>query len=124
MLPAIWPGDVVTIVRDGVEGATKDDVVLYGRAGGLVAHRVVSRADSEGGPRLKTRGDSLAKNDSPDMGIADLLGLVVAIERGSLQISPRQTPGGKAIAWICARSDFAMRVTLKARKTWLGLTQG
>ncbi len=52
MLPAIWPGDVLEVRRQGVGDAQRGDVVLFLRDGRLVAHRVVERLDREGGNLL------------------------------------------------------------------------
>src|ERR1039458_9326454 len=43
MLPAIWPGDVLTVQRRDAENAQPGDIVLFARGGALVAHRVVER---------------------------------------------------------------------------------
>jgi len=41
MLPAVWPGDILHVRRQGVAEALPGDIVLFGREGRLVAHRVV-----------------------------------------------------------------------------------
>jgi hypothetical protein len=41
MLPAVWPGDILTVIRDTAAQALPGDIVLFGREGRLVAHRVV-----------------------------------------------------------------------------------
>ena len=43
MLPAVWPGDVLSVRSQGVVEALPGDIVLFGREGRLVAHRVVER---------------------------------------------------------------------------------
>jgi signal peptidase I len=119
MLPAIWPGDIITIVRDGLNEASIGDVVLFGREGRLVAHRIIRRTSTEAGPQWTTRGDSLARADWPVLSTNELLGRVTAIARGSRQLAPRQAARGRLIARVCAHSDLATRIFLKAHKTWL-----
>ena len=41
MLPAVWPGDILNVSRLDANLALPGDIVLYGREGRLVAHRVV-----------------------------------------------------------------------------------
>ena len=41
MLPAIWPGDILSVHSHNVAEALPGDIVLFGRPGKLVAHRGV-----------------------------------------------------------------------------------
>jgi signal peptidase len=43
MLPAVWPGDILSVRSHDVVEALPGDIVLFGREGTLVAHRVVER---------------------------------------------------------------------------------
>ena len=87
MLPAVWPGDILTITRDAASPALPGDIVLFGRKGRLVAHRVVEVRNTQSGVRgpesevlipnpepltpgspsieFVTRGDSVEGNDQP-----------------------------------------------------------
>jgi len=77
MLPAICPGDSITVEPISASQARVGDVVLFDSRGYLVAHRVVSRAP------LTTRGDALPLPD-PHIEADDVLGRVTRVE-GSLR---------------------------------------
>ena len=61
MLPAIWPGDVLTISRTSPKLLEPDQIVLYRRNGKLTAHRVVQVANDD----FLTRGDCVPSLDPP-----------------------------------------------------------
>jgi signal peptidase I len=65
MLPAIFPGDVLTVRRESIGDACKGDVVLAAREGRLFAHRVVACVHRHGSSTLITRGDALETTDLP-----------------------------------------------------------
>ena len=98
MLPAIWPGDVLEVRRQGVDEVRRGDVVLFGRDGRLVAHRVVETFDKEGGNLLVTRGDVLRTTDSP-ISKEELLGCVTKVLRGNRRKGPRLN----FACWVAAR---------------------
>lgn len=104
MLPAIWPGEVLLIRRDGALQAGPGDVILFERDGRLCAHRVVRRME---GPVWITRGDRLMHDDAPVSG-DELLGRVVGV--------PRQTVAQRAVAFVLARSWLVTRVALRLRR--------
>ena len=90
MVPAIFPGDVVSIRRARMGEISVGEAVLYSRGGRLFVHRVVDRisaatGDLSGEPRLITRGDRMRHDDFP-VAPDELLGLVVAIERAGRQV--------------------------------------
>ena len=119
MLPAIWPGDVLEVRRQGVDEVRRGDVVLFGRDGRLVAHRVVETFDKEGGNLLVTRGDVLRTTDSP-ISKEELLGCVTKIFRGNRRKGPRLNFACWVAARILARSEFLTRVLvhLRNRQPW------
>ncbi len=63
MLPAVWPGDVLSVRRRGAEQARPGDMILFARYGRLFAHRVVERKIHQGTPYWITRGDRLDHHD-------------------------------------------------------------
>ena len=65
MLPAVWPGDILFVQGKDAAAALPGDIVLFGRAGRLVAHRVVERTICQDEMQWVTRGDSLGSNDPP-----------------------------------------------------------
>jgi len=85
MVPAILPGDVVSVRRASAEEVSVGEAVLYSRGGRLFVHRVVDRTNAATGdrseePRLITRGDRMRREDSP-VAPSELLGRVVSVER-------------------------------------------
>ncbi len=76
MLPSIWPGDMLHVRHCAMHEPQPGDIVLFLRHRRLIAHRVVSRSDSQ----LLTRGDGLPAADSP-VTRRELLGRVVAVTR-------------------------------------------
>ena len=109
MLPAIWPGDVVTVRRRELSELRPGQVVLAQREGKLIAHRI----HAIGGDRILTRGDSLPQCDPP-VCAAEILGEVVSILRHGRHVPVEQSRRQRALASILRRSDFCARMTLRA----------
>ena len=112
MLPAVWPGDILSVRSHDAVEALPGDIVLFGREGRLVAHRVVERTLCLDRIQWVTRGDSVGGNDAP-VSSHELLGRVMAIERGSRRIVPRLTFWRRIASWVLCRSDFCIRVLLR-----------
>ncbi len=119
MLPAVWPGDVLSVCRRSATQALPGDIVLFGREGRLVAHRVVERSLCQDRIQWVTRGDSVEGNDAP-VSSHELLGRVSAIERGSRRLAPHQSVTSRFASWILCRSGLATRVLLRLRGWLLG----
>jgi hypothetical protein len=56
MLPAVWPGDILTITREAGAPPLPGDIVLFGREGRLVAHRVAEVRTQAPGARCQVSG--------------------------------------------------------------------
>ena len=119
MIPAVWPGDVVVVERREVAGMGRGEIAVALREEGLVAHRVVSPSDadamSDGSARnLITRGDALLRADAP-LREEELLGAVIAIERGHGTIEPQRELGfaGQLLAALAQRSNFAANLLVR-----------
>jgi signal peptidase I len=116
MLPAVWPGDVLTVVRQPLARFRPGDIVLTARrrAGGspqapeFVAHRVVRRH----GRHLITRGDSLSRPDEP-WEEHEILGRVATVTRNGRGIDPKLTAGRRVAAWVLRRSEISVRLLLR-----------
>ncbi len=112
MLPAVWPGDILTVRRRRIAELGPGEIVLCSRNRQLVAHRIVGKC----GAVLTTRGDSLAHNDPP-VREEEVLGQVVSIVRDGVRdgrkLDPRPVLWRRAGAWILCRSDFSTRVLLR-----------
>ncbi len=77
MLPAIWPGDVLTVAPSTASTPAPGDVALTLRDGRWLVHRVVERRAQGKVVALVTRGDALDRAD-PVVASTEVLGIVVA----------------------------------------------
>jgi signal peptidase len=106
MLPAIWPGDVLTIEHVGAAHLVPADVVLYRRESRLFAHRLLCDVGQD--PRaVLTKGDAHVEPD-PLVPAGDALGRVTAIERGPFRLDPRR-PVGSVWRLLRAVVDAGLR---------------
>jgi len=85
MVPAILPGDVVTVERATIGEVAPGEIVLFARQGRLVAHRVVRKVRNQG-EYLITRGDRMHQEDSR-ISEAELIGRVTELQRGNSSIA-------------------------------------
>ncbi|HYL09216.1 MAG TPA: S24/S26 family peptidase [Candidatus Acidoferrales bacterium] len=114
MVPTIFPGDIVTVVRADAGDMRRGDVILYSRGNRFFVHRVVCETGVPGGMERVTRGDALRENDPP-VSATELLGKVTVIQRGEKQIV---LPGSRSIssrlaAWCVQRSDIVLALFLR-----------
>ena len=79
MLPALQPGDLLTIRRVHLEEISLDEIVLVVRGNRFFAHRVRDHVRCDE-PYLTTRGDRLSYDDPPVFR-SELLGKVAGVER-------------------------------------------
>jgi len=111
MLPAIWPGDTLTIRRRSIEQLRPGQVVLCYRNQGLVAHRLIGRV----GDRLITRGDSLSDRDVP-FSQDEFLGEVVSVVRGGRAVDPSPAWWRHTASWILRHSELCIRILLRLKR--------
>lgn len=117
MLPAIWPGDVLSIEPKSSQEMSPGDIVLVARQGRFFVHRLIGKRN--GG--WITRGDSLPQNDEPAAEI-QVLGKVSLIHRKTGAVVPKpqvslfsRTLGGMLCHWDSFRS-----VALRTHSFWQG----
>jgi signal peptidase I len=110
MLPAIWPGDRVTVQACTVGDLRAGDVISFWRDSFLVTHRV----ESLRGERILTQGDSAHAGDPP-VAAENLLGRVVGIQRGDRDVSLAQRVWQRMAAFVLRRSTLCTRALLYAR---------
>ena len=110
MLPAIWPGDILSIHPCGIADAGPGDIVLFTRHDRLFAHRVVARW----GECLVTQGDGVRDPDPP-VKPGELVGRVFEIIRGrkTLRPKPKLSVGGRIAAALASRSESACRLLVR-----------
>jgi signal peptidase I len=126
MVPSILPGDLISVQRAGISDLTSGDIVLYSREGRMFAHRVVGHGGSAGQPLaaqgeslLITRGDRLRYNDPP-VSSSELLGRVIAIDRGEQQVktSPKAMGLRHPLLRLLQTSDRATYIYLRLASLW------
>ena len=101
MLPAIWPGDELTVRRCGFGELQAGQIALVHRDGKLTAHRIQTLRDSE----IVTRGDSLARTDAP-VRADEVVGVVTGICRDGRTFDAEERMWQRGAAWILRHSEL------------------
>jgi signal peptidase I len=122
MVPAMRPGDLITVERISTAEITPGEIVVFARSGRLVVHRVTgtvaapdfANSGKESEPLIETRGDCARRND-PIVRGSELLGRVTQIERGTRRLEPRATLGTaqQVISRVLRISDRAARLYVR-----------
>lgn len=107
MLPVVWPGDEIAVIRSEYAELLPGQIVLYHRNGAFTAHRVERIAHDH----LITRGDSLLVPDLP-VEPDEIVGRVVSIFRNGTDISPERSPISHILSKILQRSHLSRRLVL------------
>jgi hypothetical protein len=110
MLPALWPGDILTIQRVPLDGLAAGDVIMVSRGRCVVVHRLVTVRDSH----LILRGDALAENDPP-IQVSAFLGKIFHVQRGQRCTNPAgvgyfRRLAGRALAYSHLLCRLGLRV--------------
>ena len=111
MLPAVWPGDLVTVSRCGGDELCAGQILLCFRDGALVAHRLVRKS----GDQFLTRGDSLSNFDRP-FREDEILGRVVTIVRDGRQVDPNPAWWHGVVCFVLRRSELCIRLLLRWKR--------
>jgi hypothetical protein len=111
MIPSILPGDFVVVEPREINQFVPGEIALFSSLGYLVSHRVIAHH----GTFLQTQGDSVVRFDPP-VTEADLLGVVVRVERNGKSFAPTLHPGfvARCTAAVIRRSDVARRLWQRA----------
>lgn len=108
MIPAVWPGDILTVRRCDISEMHPGQIVLYRREEKLVAHRITCVR----GDLLTTQGDSLPHEDPP-IRESNIVGLAVLLVRNRRRLHLKQSRWQRVGSSILRRSDFCTRMTLR-----------
>jgi hypothetical protein len=117
MLPAIWPGDILSVDPKPEQEIVAGDMVLVARRNRFFIHRLIEKHDS----RWIIRGDSLPHNDD-SVPSCEVLGRVSLIHKKNRTIAAnrRRPPFNRALAWLFCYSEtfrnIALRVHLLCRE--------
>jgi signal peptidase I len=122
MVPAILPGDLVSIQRASLNEISPGEVVLFQQRGRFFVHRVVHRkpASTPGildEPCLITRGDRL-RHDDPPVTSAELLGRVASVERKSRKVELPARDSNRWIARLLRASDRLTYLYVRLFDDW------
>ncbi len=104
MLPAVWPGDLLTIHRAVCNEIAAGDILLVLRDHRFCIHRLVGWKLGRDGLLSVTRGDSMPQDDPP-VAASEVLGRVASIRRGNRSFVPsrRVSMLHSALAWMLCR---------------------
>ena len=122
MVPAIHPGDVLSIQSVDPKEVSRGDIVVYAREQVLVVHRIVRTSGDSSEPYLVTRGDRLLRDDAPILP-GELLGRVASIERKNRRVNVHQFSNWaeQVLCPVLRRSERATYLFLRANALWSGL---
>ena len=122
MVPAMRPGDLITVERAGSTEISPGEIVVFAQSGRLVVHRVTGitapgvakPGGRDGETLLQTRGDCARRKD-PTVRGSELLGRVTQIERGGRCMQPRTKLGTaqQVISRLLRVSDRAARLYVR-----------
>jgi signal peptidase I len=101
MIPAIFPGDLITVQWRNPEELRTGEVILFKRSGGLRAHRIVQI----GREFLVTRGDALRSNDGAILH-GEIVGRVESVLRNGRLLSPRASLWRRVAAFVLRHSEL------------------
>jgi signal peptidase I len=118
MLPAIWPGDVLTVSRVSPKLIEPDQVVLYRHNGKFTAHRVVEVAHDH----FLTRGDCVPSLDPP-VTFSAMVGQVIAVSRNGRAVKFQPSAWQRTAAWFLRHSELSVRLLLHFRAAPRHLTE-
>jgi signal peptidase len=119
MMPAVQPGDVLSVGRVNLLEASPGEIVLFARGERLFAHRIVDRGGGSDHPYLVTRGDRVLDHDPPVFQ-SELLGRVISIERGRSRVRPRpwlDSPN-RLLGRLLRSSDRATDLFVRLTALW------
>lgn len=102
MMPLVWPGTLVRLEPAAPEALRPGDLVLYGRRGQVVLHRVVGRQ----GASLLVRGDALEVVDR--VPTAAILGRARGAVLFRWQLGP-DSPLGAAVGTVAPAAGWLYR---------------
>jgi signal peptidase I len=114
MIPAIYPGDVLTMAAAPPSSIQCGDVVLHRREGRFCVHRVTRAWQEANRCLFVTRGDSVAQED-PTFDETQLLGIVSAvIRRGvAVEFGDGRSLRTKLLSYFTQRSEIITTALLR-----------
>ncbi len=120
MLPAVWPGDRLTIQRAVYDEIAAGDIVLVLRDHRFFIHRLVGWQLGRDGLLSVTRGDAMPQDDPP-AAASEVLGRVASIRRGNRSFVPgrRVSMLHSTLAWMLCRWSRFRSLALRIHGAYL-----
>lgn len=117
MLPALWPGDVLTVDPVSHEGLAMGDLVFVAREGRSFVHRLIRRSTFDGCVCWISRGDATRHEDMP-LTASQVLGRVVHIRRGHCTLTPSRNLSclHRGFAWLLRHSARTIGIVLRIHR--------
>ncbi len=121
MVPALWPGDLVTVRRCDPSELQPGSIVVFRQNERLVVHRLLRWVDSTRwvGGCIVARGDARPRCDEP-VRASEVIGRVEGILRNGRRVSERLSFRQRVVGLVLRRSAWAtwqyMRVVNRMRR--------
>ncbi len=112
MMPCIYPGDVIEVVRTEPERIRVGDVLACYRDGRLVVHRLTAVSRGDRGTLFTVRGDSLRRPDAP-CPAENVFGVVTRVTRRGCVIDVHLSPWKTLLANLLRTSQVLTLVILR-----------
>jgi hypothetical protein len=115
MIPAIYPGDLLTVRSESIANARSGEIVLFLLGGRFFVHRVMRKWPERSRVVFATRGDALTQED-PSVDGSQLLGRVTSILRRGrpVKFASRANPWTKFLRWGVRNSATFAKTLLAA----------
>ncbi len=113
MLPSVFPGDTLIIERADLSATQNGDILIIGRDGRLLAHRLMDTVTSSDRAAALTKGDALTYSD-PVAEDDKVLGKVSLVVRNGKAVQPRRKLrlAERTVAALVRRSELATRLIM------------
>ena len=108
MVPALWPGDQVTVRPIDLSELEPDSIIVFRQSQRLVVHRVMRRV----GDCIVARGDARPGCDRPAQA-SEIVGRVEAIRRNGRPVRLQPRLWQRAAAFVLRQSESCTRVFLR-----------
>jgi signal peptidase I len=121
MLPAIYPGDCLTVMSCETGVPENGDIVLASRGGQFRVHRIVQVRKDGVETSFVLRGDAL-KEEDPAIQLHEILGRVCTIERDGKSIAVRSVQPAylRVLGFLVRHSRIAAALSLRLHSMRVG----
>jgi signal peptidase I len=115
MVPALWPGDLLTVRTCDLSELSPDAIIVFRQKQRLIVHRLMHRT----GDQIVTRGDARPCLDDP-IAAGEIVGCVESVLRNGRPVNPRISLWQRSVAAALRRSEwctwFFLRFSSRMRR--------